>query len=240
MLLDLLGELRQVELCAFAGAESCAVIKVIEEMLVRIGAGGGILGQCLKDVQVALRRLGLVQVALDHRELVIAGGRIAADFYIAAEKYRGFFEFFASYTKVSHFQQGFGIIRIGLERLLEITFCGGVVSLPFSDKSHVEKTRAVARVQLQSFLKILLCFIESAEMAIGKSHECIGARRRIERDERLELVDRFFCLPGHEIAFAEGGVEVGALGSDLHARSEERYRVFEIILRHTDAGEKKD
>ena len=44
MLLNLLGELRQVELGAFARAQSGAIVQVVEEILVRVRAGGRVFG----------------------------------------------------------------------------------------------------------------------------------------------------------------------------------------------------
>src|ERR1700730_1799408 len=140
-----------------------------------------------------------MQVALDHRELVITGSRIAANFYVAAEKYCSFLELLARKTKVGQLQQSFGIIRVRFERLLEKTFGGAVISLALLDVTHIEKAGTVARVELQAFLKVLLGFIKATEMAIGKPHECVGARGRVERDEVLELVNGSFRLAGHEV-----------------------------------------
>ena len=50
----------------------------------------------------------------------------------------------------------------------------------------------------------------------------------------------FSVFPGHEIAFAQSGVQVGPLGGDFHAGFEQRDRVLKIILRHADPGQQKD
>src|ERR1700738_1353253 len=98
--LDLFGELGQVELRALARRESCAIVEIIEKVLVGIGAGRGVFGQGLKDVQVALCGLGLVQAARDHGELVVAGSGIAAYLYVAAKELGGLFEFFVGNAQV--------------------------------------------------------------------------------------------------------------------------------------------
>ena len=68
----------------------------------------------------------------------------------------------------------------------------------------------------------------------------IGARRRIQFDQDFEFVDRLLRFSGHEIAFAQGGVEIGSLRGDFQTGFEQRDRVFEIILRHADPGQQKD
>ena len=63
---------------------------------------------------------------------------------------------------------------------------------------------------------------------------------RIDFDQRFENLDRFFVFARHEIAFAERGAQIGALGGKLDAGFEQRDRVFEIVLRHADAREQED
>ena len=56
----------------------------------------------------------------------------------------------------------------------------------------------------------------------------------------LKFLDRFLCFPGHEVAFAQGGVQVGALRRNLQAGFEQRNRIFKIILGHADASHQEN
>ena len=62
-------------------------------MLIRIGARGGVFGEGLKHIQVPLGGVPLVETALDHGELVVAGSSVPADLEVASQKRGGFFEF---------------------------------------------------------------------------------------------------------------------------------------------------
>src|SRR5438552_4033928 len=59
-------------------------------MLIGVRACARVLGQRLKNIQIALRSFRLVQTAFDHRQLVIASCRIVADLYISSKKVNGF------------------------------------------------------------------------------------------------------------------------------------------------------
>ena len=68
----------------------------------------------------------------------------------------------------------------------------------------------------------------------------VRACRWIEFDQFLEFFDGLVHLACHEIALAQRGQQIGALGGDRKARFQKRYRIFEIILRHADPGHQKD
>src|SRR5207302_2894515 len=114
---------------------------------------------------------GLAQVAFNHRKLVITGGGIPAYFYIPAKEFRCLFEFFGTDAQVGQLQQSVGILRIGFQRPLEKYLRGGVISLPLLNKTHIEKTGDVARVELQALLEVLFRFVKAAEMSVRQSHE---------------------------------------------------------------------
>src|SRR5437764_9511032 len=93
MFFDLLVQFTEIQLAAFMRGKSGAIVDVVEQVLIRHRAGGGILRQSLKDIQIALRSGILVKVSLHHRQLVVAGGGIAADFDITAKEVGGFGKF---------------------------------------------------------------------------------------------------------------------------------------------------
>ena len=51
---------------------------------------------------------------------------------------------------------------------------------------------------------------------------------------------RFVRLAGHEVTFAKGCAEIGALRGNFDAGFEKRNGVFKIILGHADAAEQKN
>src|SRR5258707_12201903 len=130
---------------------------------------------------------------------------MAAYLYIAAQEIHGVLEFLVGDAQVRELQQGFGKIRVGLQRFLEKGFRGGVIALPLFDVAHVEKTGSVTAVQVQSFLKKFFCFVEAPEMAIRKAHEGKKTPGRPYPEQPLETVDGFFRFSGDEIAFSESG-----------------------------------
>ena len=119
-------------------------------------------------------------------------------------------------------------------------FGGRLISLALFNVTQVEQARSVVRIELQALLKIFSGLVEAPQMAVREPHERIGTRGRIQFDQSFELFDGLFRFAGHEITFAESGVQIGALRSNFHAGFQQRNRVFEIILRHADAGEEKD
>ena len=90
-----------------------------------------------------------------------------------------------------------------------------MVSLPLFDVTHVEQAGSVVRIFLQPRLEILASLIESSEVPVSKTHESIRARRRVQFDQCLELVDGLRGLPGHKIALAQRRAKIRALRSDL-------------------------
>ena len=104
-----------------------------------------------------------------------------------------------------------------LQRLLKELFGGRLISLPPFDVAHVEQAGSVVGIELQTLLKIFSGLIEASQMAVRESQKSVGSRRGIELDQDFELVDRFLRLAGHEIAFAQRGVKIGAFGSDFQA-----------------------
>jgi hypothetical protein len=55
-------------------------------MLIRIRPRGGIFRERLKNLQIALRRIHLVQTSLDHRNLVISRRGITTHLDVSAQK----------------------------------------------------------------------------------------------------------------------------------------------------------
>src|SRR6266478_897262 len=240
MLLDLLGEFGQVELRALFWRKTGPVIEIVEKMLVGIRARRRVLRKRLENAQISLRSFKLFEIALDHREFVIARRGIAANFDISAQEVRGFSVAFGGDAEVRQFEERFGKIGIGAKSFLKVVFRPCLIALAAFDEAQIEKTRRVVGIEFEAFRKIFASFIEPSEMAIGESHERVGTRGWIEIDQKLEFVDGFIRLAGHEIAFAESGTEIGSLGSDFYAGFEKRDGIFKIVLRHADASEKKN
>jgi len=96
------------------------------------------------------------------------------------------------------------------------------------------------RIELETLLEIFAGFVEAAEVAIGEAEKSVRAGGRIDCDEIVEYLDGFFRAAGHEVAFAEGGAEIGAAGSEFYAGFEKRNYVLEIVLAHADAAEEID
>src|SRR5882724_629655 len=209
-------------------------------MLVGIGAGGSVLRKRLENVQISLCSCKLFETSLDHRELVIPGSRIAAHFDISAQEIRGFCVAFGGDAEVRQFEERLREIRIGAKSFLKVVFRPCLIALAAFDETQIEKTRRVVGIELQAVDKIFARFVEASEMAVGESHERIGTRGWIEIDQELEFVDGFIRFAGHEIAFAESSMEIGALGSDFYAGFEKRDSVFKIVLRHADASEEEN
>src|SRR5882724_1133105 len=209
-------------------------------MLVGIGAGGSVLRKRLENVQISLRSFKLFEISLDHRELVIPGSRIAAHFDISAQEVRGFCVAFGGDAEVRQFEERLGEIGIRAKSFLKVVFRPCLIALAAFDEAQIEKTRRVVGIEFEAFRKIFASFIEPSEMAIGESHERVGARGWIKIDQELEFVDGFIRFAGHEIAFAESSMEIGSLGSDFYAGFEERDSIFKIVLRHADTSEKKN
>src|SRR5262245_31939913 len=111
MRFDLIFNFGEIEQRALLRSERCAIVQTVEKMLIRIGAGIRIFRKSLKNTQVALGGVELLQAALDHGELVIAGGGIAADFYVAAKKRGRFRKLFRGDAKIGEFEEG--VSKIG-------------------------------------------------------------------------------------------------------------------------------
>src|SRR5207247_9733129 len=92
----------------------------------------------------------------------------------------------------------------------------------------------------ESLIKILAGFIEASLVPVGKAHEGVGTRRRIDFNQFLELTCRPFKLARHEEAFTESSLKVRALRIDLQTRFKQRNRVLVIILHHADPSHEKD
>src|SRR5882672_760719 len=213
MRFNLIGEFGEIELGALLCREAGAIVEVVEKVMERIGAGISVLGESLEDTQVALSGIELFQIAFDHGEFVIAFGGIAADFYVAAKKFCGFREAFGGDAEVRELDESVREIGIGLERLLKIRFRFGLIALTAFDVSDVEEARRVVSVELETLFEILAGFVEAAEVAIGEAEKGVGASGGVDCDEMVKFFDGFFRAAGHEVAFAEGGAEIGAAGS---------------------------
>src|SRR5215813_8432052 len=109
---DLIFDFGEVELGALLHSECGAIVEVVEKMLERVGAGIGVFRKGLKNAEVTLRGVKLSEAAFDHSELVVAGGGLAADFYVTVEKIGGFRETFCSDAQIGKFEKGVGEIRI--------------------------------------------------------------------------------------------------------------------------------
>ena len=176
-----------------------------------------------------------MQAAFDHRQLVIAGRRIAADFHKSAQQLGRLGELLVFGAQVRQFQQRFGKIRIRLQRILKHGFGLRVVALALFDEANVEQARGVARIEFQALLEVFSPFVEAAQVSVGKAHERVRSRRRIEFNQLFEFLNRALRLARHEVALAQCRVKIGALRSNLQSRLKQRNRVLKIILRHAHA-----
>jgi len=240
MRFDLVGEFGEIELGALLGGEAGAIVEIVEEMLERIGAGIGVFGESLEDAEVALGGVELFQIAFDHGEFVIALGRIATDFYVAAKKFCGFRKASGGDAEIRKLDECVGKIGIGFECLLKIAFRFGLIALAAFDVADVEKARRVVGVEFEALFEIFAGFVEAAEVAIGETEKRVRAGGGIDCDEIVKFFDGFFSPAGHEITFTECSVEIGAARSEFDAGLEERNYVFEIVLAHADAAEEID
>ena len=209
-------------------------------MLKGIGAGIGVFGESLEDAEVALGGVELFQIAFDHGEFVIALGRIATDFYVAAKKFCGFRKASGGDAEIRKLDECVGKIGIGFECLLKIAFRFGLIALAAFDVANVEEARGVVGVEFEALFEIFAGFVEAAEVAIGEAEKRVRAGGGIDCDEIVKFFDGFFSPAGHEITFTECSVEIGAARSEFDAGFEERNCVFEIVLTHADAAEEID
>src|SRR5215472_6325842 len=108
------------------------------------------------------------------------------------------------------------------------------------DITEVIQTRGVSRVSLKSLFEVFSGFIEATETAVRKPQERIGARRRIQADQRRELLDRFFDLAGHEIAFAQCRVQIDSVGCNFQSGFQQRNGVLIIVLGHAGTRQQKN
>ena len=138
MFLNLLRQLGQVQLRSSPGRKAGAIIEVIEKMLIRVRAGRSVLRECLKDIQIPLRRRKLMEAPLHHGELVISGSGVAADFYISSKQVGGLFQSLVGDSQIGQLQERFRIIRIRPESLLKQLFGPRVISLALLDVAHVK------------------------------------------------------------------------------------------------------
>src|SRR5487761_2682090 len=107
-------------------------------MLKRVRPAGSILRESFEYGQVTIRGLRLVQTPLDHGELVVSGGRVAADFDISSKQFLRLWESLGSHAEICQFQKRIGIIRIPEESILKHLLRTGSISLPFGDESEIE------------------------------------------------------------------------------------------------------
>src|SRR5271156_5349451 len=98
-----------------------------------------------------------------------------------------------------------------MEGLLKHRFglCG--VSLPLCDEAEIKQACAVMRIELEAFLKISFCLVESAEMPVRDAKEHVRPCGWIQCNQFLECFDGLVHLACHEIAFAQRGQHIGAL-----------------------------
>ena len=123
--------------------------------------------------------------------------------------------------------------------MLKEPFGGRLISLPLFDVAQVEQARSVVGIELEALLEISSGLVEASQVPVRESQSCIGGSRGVEADQNFELLNGLLHSVGHEIAFAQGGVKIGAFRSDFQARFQQRDRVFEITLRHAEAGQKE-
>src|SRR5437879_1913522 len=120
-----------------------------------------------------------MEAPLDHCQLVISRSGVAADFHILSKQLRGLFQSLVGNSQIRQFQERFGKIGVGAERLLKQLLGTRVISLALLDVADVEQTGGVARILLEYLLKILPVFIEAPWLRIGESAECVRTRRAI-------------------------------------------------------------
>src|SRR5258708_31776527 len=100
-----------------------------------------------------------MEASLHHRKLLIPSGGVAAGFDVMAEQVRSFGELLLRNSQVCHLQQCFGVIGIGVKRLLKKSFGGCIITLAFLDVAHIEYARIVMRILLEALLEIFFCFV---------------------------------------------------------------------------------
>ena len=72
MFLDLLRQLGQIQLRPVLRREIGTIIKIIEKMLIGIRTRRSIFGESLKDIQIPLCGVHLMEAPLDHGKFVVA------------------------------------------------------------------------------------------------------------------------------------------------------------------------
>ncbi len=96
------------------------------------------------------------------------------------------------------------------------------------------------RVEFQSLFEIFLRLLKAAEMSVRQSHESIGTCGWIQLYEFFEFLYSALGLARHEIAFAQGGMKIGALRRNFQPRLKQGNRILKIILRHTESSQQVD
>src|SRR5258708_26931536 len=65
---DLLTEFSEIELSALLHGKVCAVVEIVEKMLIGIGSGRSVFRERLENSEIALRGVKLFQGTLNHRQ----------------------------------------------------------------------------------------------------------------------------------------------------------------------------
>ena len=74
-----------------------------------------------------------MEAPLDHCQLVISRGGVAAGFHISSKQLRGLFQSLVGNSQIRQFQERFGKIGVGAKRLLKQLLGARVISLTLLD-----------------------------------------------------------------------------------------------------------
>src|ERR1700721_595499 len=130
-----------------------------------------------------------MKISLRNRELVIALCRVSSYFYEMAKQWDRFVVLFLIHLQVSSLKPSLWIILARTHCSLQVLLSLQVVAFLPGDKPKIEQRRKIVWISAQTFLQIQFRLLVLSKVSIAKTHEHIGAWRRIKGDKRLELLN---------------------------------------------------
>ena len=108
-----------------------------------------------------------------------------------------------------------------LQGVLEVSLGGSRITLALSDKSEIEEAGGVVWIESKPLRKYFFASSKRPKISIGEAKKGIGASRSLNFEQRVELLDCFLGLSGHEVAFTERRKQIRTTRSDLEIRIRE-------------------
>ncbi len=240
ILLDLVGQLFDIELVARRSRQMRAIVEVFEEILIGKRSRWGMLGERFEGLQVAIRSVHFVKAPLQHRQLVVTRGRVAAYADEMAQKFLGLLRFLGGGFQIGQLQQGIGEVRRVFESLLKELLRSSTVALALGNKAEVEQAKAVFRIKLKPKLKLILGVVIPAQISVRHAQEGVGTGGMVDLDELVEDFDCLLRLSGEKVTLAKCSHQRRPLGIDLQTSFQHRNGVLVVPLRHAHLGHEEE